>query len=304
MAQELLDPLALAKLSNLELRARSVVEGALSGLHKAPHHGSSVEFAEHKEYAAGDEIKHIDWKAYGKFDKYYVKRFEEETELRCYLLVDSSASMGYRREGVSKLEYARMLAASLAYLLLKQQDQVGMIAFGDKLRGYLPPRGRSGHLSDLLTALEGIVPEGATDLPRALAYLSEVAQRRSLVVVFSDLLGGNESTLRHLLRGLRARKHDVAVFQLLDRDEMTLPFEGTTVFESMEDDRKLLADPADVRNAYLAELNKLVDGYRRGLAEGDVEYHIVQTTQPPAEVLLDFLTGAFRNHSRNAGRAK
>src|SRR5262249_31253221 len=129
--EPLLDPVALARLTNLELRARTVVEGALAGMHRSPHHGASVEFAEHKEYAAGDEIKHIDWKAYGKFDKYYVKRFEEETELRAYLLIDTSASMGYRGSGVAKLEYARTLAASLAYLLLRQQDQVGMIAFGN-----------------------------------------------------------------------------------------------------------------------------------------------------------------------------
>src|SRR2546421_12086907 len=237
----MLDPVALAKLQNLELRARTVVEGALAGLHRSPHHGSSVEFAEHKEYSAGDEIKHIDWKAYGKFDKYYVKRFEEETELRAYLLLDCSASMGYAGAGaVSKLEYARMLAASLAYLLLKQQDQVGMVAFGERLRGYLLPRARSGHLNDLLTALDGVEAQGRTDLPRALAYLSEVVQRRALVVLFSDLLGTGDE-VRHLLRGLRARKHDVVVFHLLDKDELTLPFEGTTIFESMEDDQKLLA---------------------------------------------------------------
>src|SRR5438552_4117089 len=139
---------------------------------------SSAEFAEHKEYAAGDEIKFIDWKAYGKFDKYYVKQFEQDTEMRAYLLLDCSASMGYAGSGVSKLDYARMLAASLAYLLLRQQDQVGMVAFGEKLRGYLPPRARSGHLNDLLTALEGVRAEGRTDLPRAIAYLSEVVQRR------------------------------------------------------------------------------------------------------------------------------
>src|SRR6478672_13168419 len=133
----LLDPVALSRIGNLEVRARSVVEGALSGLHRSPHHGASVEFAEHKEYAAGDEIKHIDWKAYGKFDKYYVKRFEEETELRAYLLVDTSASMGYAGGGVSKIEYARLLASSLGYLLLRQQDQVGMVAFAERLCGYL-----------------------------------------------------------------------------------------------------------------------------------------------------------------------
>jgi len=297
VAASILDPIALARLSNLELRARSVVEGALSGVHKSPHHGSSVEFAEHKEYAPGDEIKHIDWKAYGKFDKYYVKRFEEETELRAYLVLDCSASMAYQGKGVSKIEYARTLAASLAYLLLRQQDQVGMVAFGDKLRGYLPPRARGGQLSDLLTALDGVVAEGRTDLSRAIAYVSEVAQRRALLVFFSDLLGTDER-VRSLLRGLRARKHDVAVFHILDRDELTLPFEGTTVFESMEDTQTLVADPGDIRKAYQRELERFVDGYRTGLAEGDVEYHLVDTTRPPAEVLIDFLTGAYRARSR------
>jgi uncharacterized protein (DUF58 family) len=296
MAQ-LLDPVSLARLKNLELRARSVVEGALSGMHRSPHHGSSVEFAEHKEYSAGDEIKHIDWKAYGKFDKYYVKRFEEETELRAYLVLDCSASMGYQGAGISKLDYARILAASLAYLLLKQQDQVGMVAFGARLRGYLPPRSRSGHLNDLLTALEGIGAEGRTDLPRALAYVSEVVQRRALIILFSDLLGTNDE-VRHLLRGLRARKHDVVVFHVLDQDELTLPFEGTTVFESMEDEQKLLADPGDVRKAYLAELARFIDGYRSALREGDVEYHLVDSSQPPADVLLKFLTGPYRTRAR------
>jgi uncharacterized protein (DUF58 family) len=296
MAQ-LLDPVALARLHNLELRARTVVEGALAGLHRSPHHGSSVEFAEHKEYAPGDEIKHIDWKAYGKFDKYYVKRFEEETELRAYLVLDTSASMGYHGGGVSKLEYARMLAASLAYLLLRQQDQVGLVAFGEKLRGYVAPRSRGGHLSDLLTALDGVEAQGRTDLGRAVAYVSEVAPRRALLVFFSDLLGTDEK-LRALLRGLRARKHDVVVFHLLDRDELTLPFEGTTVFESMEDEQKLLADPGDIRKAYQAELTRFIEGYRTGLAEGDVEYHLIDTATPPSDVLLKFLTGAYRARGR------
>ncbi|HEY7957830.1 MAG TPA: DUF58 domain-containing protein [Polyangia bacterium] len=301
----ILDPVALQRLQNLELRARTVVEGALSGLHRSPHHGASVEFAQHKEYSAGDEIKHIDWKAYGKFDKYYVKRFEEETELRAYLLIDTSGSMGYRGRGVSKLEYARMLAASLAYLLLRQQDQVGMIAFGEKLRGYLPPRARSGHLADMLTALEALTADGPTDLARALAYLSEVSRRRALVIVLSDLLEADSAdpnarreNARHLLRGLRARQHDVVVFHLLDSDELTLPFEGTTWFESMEDGRRTLVEPADVRRAYLGELSKFIDGYRRGLAEGDVEYHLVDTARAPSEVLLDFLNGAWRNKGR------
>src|SRR5258706_661376 len=140
---EILDPAAVASLSDLKVRARVVVEGALSGLHRSPHHGASVEFAEHKEYAPGDEVRRIDWKAYGKFDKYYVKRYEEETELRAYLVVDCSASMGYAGQGVSKLTYATWLAAGLSYLMLRQQDQAGMIAFADRLRGYIPPRSKS-----------------------------------------------------------------------------------------------------------------------------------------------------------------
>lgn len=291
---ELVDPVALSRLANLQLRARSIVEGALSGLHRSRHYGSSVEFAEHKEYAPGDEIKHIDWKAYGKFDKYYVKRFEEETELNAYLLLDCSRSMGYRGGGVSKLDYARMLAGSLAYLLLQQQDHVGMVAFAEKLRGYLPPRARAGHLSDLFTALDGLTAQGSTDLVRGLTYVSEVARRRSLVLLLSDLLGGPDERVRHLLRGLRARRHDVVVFHLLDPDELTLPFSGATLFESMEDDRKLLTDPAAVRAAYLVELERFIDGFRRGLDEGDVEYHLIDTARPPAEVLLSFLTSPRR----------
>ena len=298
----LLNPAALARLESLELRARSVVEGALAGMHRSPHHGAAVEFAEHKEYSAGDEIKHIDWKAYGKLDKYYVKRFEEETELRAYLLVDVSASMGYRGAGPSKLEYASMLSASLGYLLLEQKDQVGVIAFSDSLRGYLPPRGRRGHLFDLLTTLEGLAPSGRTDIARACTYLTEVARRRSLVVVLSDLLEEGRqgpSEVGHLLRGLRARRHDVVVFHLLDHDELTLPFERTAWFESMEGGGRVLAEPEEVRRAYLAEMAGFIAGYRKSLGEGDVEYHLVDTSTPPATVLIEFLDGVARRSRRS-----
>ncbi len=297
----MLDPATLAKIENLEVRARTVVEGALAGLHHSPHHGSSVEFAEHKEYTAGDEIKHIDWKAYGKFDKYYVKRFEEETELRTYLLCDTSGSMSYKNDkgGVSKLEYARTLSSAIAYLLLRQQDQVGLVAFAERLRAFVPPRSRGGHMASLLEAFGDLEATGKTDLGLALSYLSEVAQRRSLIVVMSDLLLTTNTTrgtddVRHLLRGLRARNHDVVVFHLLDHDELTLPFDGSTWFESLEEDGKILADPADVRRAYLKEMAAFIEGHRQSLAEGDVEYHLVDTSRPPSEVLLEFLNGPWR----------
>jgi uncharacterized protein (DUF58 family) len=300
----LYDAMALSRVTDLKLRARTVVEGALAGLHRSPHHGASVEFAEHKEYSPGDEVRHIDWKAFGKFDKYYVKRYEEETELRGYLLIDCSASMGYAggapASSVSKLTYAGQLASSLSYLLLKQQDQAGLIAFAETMRGYLPPRGRASHLADLLEAIAALSPSGRTDLGRAVAYVSDVARRRSLIVMFSDLLESGFEAVR-LLRGLRARRHDVVLFHVLDGDELRLPetsFEGPTLFCGMEDDRELLADPRLVRRQYLAAVEEFTGNVRRGCAEGDVEYHLVDTTRPPSDVLRDFLRGRARVRTR------
>src|SRR5215470_10825703 len=245
-----LDPVALSRLGTLALKARTVVEGALSGLHRSPHHGSSVEFAEHKEYSPGDEIRHIDWKAYGKFDRYYVKRFEEETELTCYLLLDRSGSMAYRGDGLSKLEYAAYLSAALAYLLNRQQDRVGLLAFGGEDVHYVPPRQRSNHLHDLLRAIEWVVADGGrgdTHLGEIIERVAELGRRRrSLVILVSDLFDPSPDVPR-LLRRLRVQRHDVAVIQLLDPDELELPFEGLTIFESLEDDRRLLADPRSIR---------------------------------------------------------
>jgi uncharacterized protein (DUF58 family) len=297
-----LDPVALSRLGTLTLKARTVVEGALSGLHRSPHHGSSVEFAEHKEYSPGDEIRHIDWKAYGKFDRYYVKRYEEETELTAYLLLDRSGSMSYKGDGLSKLEYGAYLAAAIAYVLNRQQDRVGFLAFdgGDV---YVPPRARSNHLHDVLAAIERVVDEGgrgATRIGAALERVSELARRRrSLVVLISDLFDpGPETT--NLLRRLRVQRHDVSVIQLLDRDELELPFEGVTLFESLEDDRKLLADPRSVRGAYLRELAGFLQRTRQALAEGDVEHALVPTSQPLERTLLDFLTARARGRLRRA----
>ncbi len=284
----ILDAAAVASLADARLRARVVVEGALAGLHRSPHHGASVEFAEHKVYSPGDEIRRIDWKAYGKFDKYYVKRYEEETELRGYLVVDCSASMGYRGGAASKLEYATWLAGGLAWLLLRQQDQAGLVAFADGLRAYLPPRGRPSHLGDVLDALGSLEARGTTDLGRALAYVSDVARRRSLIVLMSDLLETGYEAV-HLLRGLKARHHDVVLLHVLDHDELTLPFEGPTEFEGLEDDRRLVADPEAVRAQYLEEIGRFVDGCRRSCAEGDVEYHLVDTSRPPSLALLELL---------------
>ncbi len=289
-----LDAETLAKLQTMALRARMVVEGALSGLHRAPHYGSSVEFAEHKEYSPGDEIRHIDWKAYGKFDKYYVKRFEQETELRAYLLVDCSGSMGYAGDGRrSKLVVASYLAASLAYLLVRQQDQAGLLVFGRSMRTYLPPRARPQHLADLLRALETLAPAGPTDLARAIDYLAEVVRRRAMVVVLSDLFDQPTAILDRM-RHLRARGHEVVVFHLLDPDELAFPFEGLTLFESLEDERRLLCDTRATKRSYLRELRGFLDTWQRAAVDANLTYSVTDTSRPLDRILSEFLIGQER----------
>ena len=285
-----LDPEVLAKLGNLRLRVRAIAEGVLTGLHRSPHHGQSVEFAEHKEYTPGDEIRHIDWKAYGKFDKYYVKRFEQETNLRAYLVVDSSGSMGYRgRPGaMTKLEVASALAASLAYLLFRQQDAAGLLLVGDVVRAAIPPRATASHLGPLVGALEEATPGGPTRLAAAVDWVIERVPRRSSVLVFSDLMDPDERILRKLAQ-LGLRHHDVTVFHVLDPAELEFPFEDPTLFLSMEDARQVEAHPRDVRRGYLEAFARWLDEVKRTAAEADVDYQLCRTDRPLDEVLLPFL---------------
>ncbi|MDF1565754.1 MAG: DUF58 domain-containing protein [Deltaproteobacteria bacterium] len=296
-----LDPAVISRLGSLQLKARQVVEGVLSGLHRSPHRGQSVEFAEHKEYAPGDEVRHIDWKAYGKFDKYYVKQFEHETNLRAYLLVDCSRSMAYASQpgGVSKLDYAKVVAASLAYLLARQSDAVGLIAFGSKVRQYLPARASGTHLHELVDRLDALRPEGETDLAAAVDALSERARRRALVLVLTDLLDPEPESLK-ILRSLRHARHDVAVLHLMDRAEVDFPFEDPTLFVGMEDDRSLQVSPTQIRESYLEEVAAFIEQARQSLRESDVQYRQVITDEPYDRFLLDFL--ALRGGGRRGAR--
>jgi uncharacterized protein (DUF58 family) len=285
-----LDPRVLAKLGNLKLRVRAIAEGVLTGLHRAPHHGQSVEFAEHKEYSPGDEIRHIDWKAYGKFDKYYVKRFEQETNLRAYLVVDASGSMGFRGrpDALTKLEVASALAASLAYLLFRQQDAAGLVLVGDEVRAAIPPRASASHLGPLVDALEAATPGGETRLAAAVDWIIERAPRRSSVLVFSDLMDKEERVLRQLAQ-LGRRRHDVTVFHVLDPAELEFPFDDPTLFLSMEDARQVEAHGRDVRKGYLEVLGRWLEEVRRTSAEADVDYQLCRTDRPLDEILLPFL---------------
>jgi uncharacterized protein (DUF58 family) len=285
---DLLNAQTLSKLAGVKLRARAVVEGVLSGLHKSPHQGQSVEFAEHKEYAPGDEIRHMDWKAFGKFDKYYVKRFEHETNLRAVMVLDGSASMGYASGPLSKLDVAKTLAGALSYLLVRQQDAAGLaVVTGDGFSD-VPPRSAAGHLNTLLETLEGLAPKGTTDLFGAADHLAEKVSRRSLIVVFSDLFDDRPEALKRILQ-LRARKNDVAVFHIVDPAELSFPFDDPTLFLSMEDERRIEVNPREIKQSYLEEFGAFLQQMRSSCAEADVDYELVRTDESLDSVLLRFL---------------
>ena len=284
----LLDAATLSRIAGLKLRARAVVEGVLSGLHKSPHQGQSVEFAEHKEYAPGDELRHLDWKAFGKFDKYYVKRFEHETNLRAVMVVDTSGSMGFGTTGLSKLDVARVMAASLSHLLVRQQDAAGVALVAQGRFAEVPPRAAASHLQAVLEALETAQPNGLTDLSASADTLAEKLPRRSLVCFFSDFFDEQQDALKKVL-ALRSRKHDVAVFHLVDPAELSFPFEDPTLFLSMEDERQVEVNPREIRESYLEEFGKFLANTKDACRAADCDYELVNTNEPIDQSLLRFL---------------
>jgi uncharacterized protein (DUF58 family) len=275
-----LDPEGLSRLKNLSLAARLVVEGFFAGMHKSPHKGFSVEFAEHREYTPGIDPKHIDWRVLGRRDKLYVKQYEEETSLRCYLLLDKSASMGYKSDSakLTKLEYASYLAASLAYLMAFQHDAVGLITYDTGVRDRVPPRQGPGHLRVLLQKLEDTTPGGETGLSATFHQLAESIKRRALVVVISDLFDDPEP-LVGALKHFRHKKHEVIVLHTLDVAELTFPFDDVTRIEDMESGREVISDPRAFRKAYLEELAKFLDVVRAGCRTAQIDYAQADTKQ-------------------------
>jgi uncharacterized protein (DUF58 family) len=289
-----LDPSVIARLGTMELKARTVVEGFLSGLHRSPYKGFSVEFAEYRQYLPGDDLNTLDWKVYARTDRHYVKKFEEETNLECHLLLDQSASMAYRGAApMSKLEYGSVLAASLAFLMNRQRDATGLIAFDEQIRFRLPAAGRSGHLHTLLLALERIQPGLRSNVGRPLHQLAEALLKRSLVVLISDLLDDPEPVIKGL-RHLKFRGTDVVVFQVLDPNELTFPFKGAAKFKDIETDEEIVADPARARTEYLRELAGLTLQYDRELRGAGIDYVQLDTSQPLDFALLTYLSARAR----------
>ena len=300
-----MNPAQLARLGSLPIQARVIVEGALSGLHRAAVHGSSVEFAEHKEYSPGDELRHVDWKAYAKLDRYYVKQFEQESQLTVYLVLDASASMAFSGGGIAKLEYGGLLLAALAYLVIQQQDKVGLIACGDRsLETLVPPRGRTNHFHDLMAVLESILARGASGDETPAAALARIAEltrrRRALVVLASDLFDPDDETVRALAQ-LRAQRHDVSVLHLLDPHERSFPYDGLTQFDALESAHKMLVNPAAIRRDYLERMEAFLTRVRGTLTAAGVDYHLVDTSQPLEQTLLTLLIT--RSRLRPARRA-
>ena len=287
--QHYFDPLVLAKIATMSLRARHVVEGLLSGLHESPYRGYSVEFAEHREYAPGDEIRRIDWKAYGKFDRYFVKEYEEETNLRAYLLLDASASMDYGSQGVTKFDYGCYLAVSLAYLMLRQGDHVGLVTFGDQIQRYIPPRSGIKHMQALTRLLEATKPQGETHLDQVLREVAGKITRRGMIIVISDLFDTPDMVMR-VLKYFRHRRNEVMVFHLLDHNELEFPFDRLTVFEDMEDAAlRVLSDPRAIRAAYVQQVQAFIDEYQQACRGEAIDYNLFPTTTPLDIALTRYL---------------
>jgi uncharacterized protein (DUF58 family) len=287
--RQFLDPAVVARLGTLELRARTIVEGFLTGLHRSPFKGFSVEFAEYRQYMPGDDLSTIDWKVYARSDRHYVKKFEEETNLHCHILLDASGSMGYGSRDVTKFQYAQTLAASLAYLMTRQRDGVGLTAFDEGIVGMLPASARSGHLRSLLVTLERLTLGRRTNVSKPMHQLASSIQKKGMVVLISDLLDEPERIIQGL-KHFQFRGTDVVVFHVLDPHELEFPFERATRFQDMETDAEVLAVPAQVREHYTAAMSALIDRYRRELGGAGIDYTLLTTAEPLEIGLMQYLS--------------
>jgi uncharacterized protein (DUF58 family) len=295
VSKRTLHPEVVQRIGRLEVRARHIVEGLLSGMHRSPYFGQSVEFLQHREYAPGDDLRRVDWKVWAKQDRLYVKQYEEDTNLRCCLLVDLSESMAYGRGPLTKCDYAITAAAALAYLLLKQQDAVGCAVFDEAVRQVIPLRTSTSHLNTIVRALEPKEPQHKTKLYDVLARVAETYPRRGMMVLISDLLVDVEDTLRGL-RLLRQRGHDVLVLHVLDDDELDFPFANPARFEGLETPDHLTCNPRALREGYLESLERFLASIRHGCARDNVDYALIRTSMPLDAALTAFLR--HRQHER------
>lgn len=299
-ATRYLDPKALERIKRLDVRARLVVEGFITGQHRSPYHGFAIEFATHREYAPGDDLRHIDWKVWSKTDRLYIKEYEEETNLNCHLVVDCSKSMRYGEvEGWSKFDYAATAAASLGFLLQQQQDAVGLTLFSNRIETSLRPSSHPSGIKKIFHELEQVEPDHETDLAEPFLALSAKIRQRGLVALFSDLFVDPE-VLGESLARMRLRRHEVVVFHIMHRDEIEFPFEDNTLFRGLEVDAELHTEPRALRRSYLEAVEAYLERVRAVCAANGIDHVLVNTAQPLDAVLASYLR--FRNKTRRQRR--
>lgn len=284
----LLDPEGLARVGNLELVARQVVEGFITGRHRSPYHGFSVEYLDHRAYTPGDDLRTLDWKILARTDKYHVKLFEDETNLRAYILLDCSKSMSFKSGGIDKLTYGAYLASALTYLMLRQNDAVGLVLFDTEVRDFLSPRAHPTQFRRILDVLDKTGPKGDTDVGRILHQVAERIRRRGLVIVISDLID-NEEKIAAGLQHFRHDHHEVIVFHVMDDAELTFPYDRLTRFKDMEGGGRVVVNPKSLRARYLSRINAFTETIRGACLERKIDYSLTNTKEPYAQFLAAYL---------------
>lgn len=284
-----LDPKVLAGLHNLELRARVVVEGFLAGLHKSPHRGFSVEFNDYRHYQRGDDMRHVDWRLYARSGKLYIKQYEDETNVRCMILLDTSASMAYTSGGMSKLDYGITLASALAYFIARQRDAVGLITFDDEIREYLPAKTRQLHLMRILRALSRVQAGQKTDVVKPLTDLASSLKKKSMVILISDMLDDEERII-NTLTNLRAMGNDIITFHIMDDAELNFPFNEASEFIDMENNESYITSPAAIRKAYLKNINEFLAYCKKQCQTSGIDYCLMNTREPLDQALSSYIT--------------
>ena len=286
--KKFLDPSVISKLKTLELKARMVVEGFKVGLHRSPYHGFSVEFSEHRPYMQGDALKNVDWKVFAKSEKFFIKQYEEETNLICNIFIDVSKSMDYKHKAkISKLEYATILAASLAYIMIDQQDSVGLAVYSDKIHSYLPPKSNRVYLRTILSALNKIKPEGVTETSRCLDSVADKIKKRGLTIIISDFFDDMESILT-ALKHIHYKKNEVIVFQILDPVEKDFGFDADSIFVDVETGEQMTTQPHQIQRAYQQAMNEYLSKLKRECLNYGIEYNLIDTTQPFDKALIGY----------------
>jgi uncharacterized protein (DUF58 family) len=279
---------AISKLDNLQIKAKKVVEGFIVGLHKSPYHGFSVEFSDHRSYEPGDEVRHIDWKLWAKTDRFFIKRYEEETNLKAHIIIDQSASMGYSSHSMSKLEYSKILGASFSYMLIKNQDAVGLCMFNSRIKKTIPARSTKSHLNLILSEMNKIEPRSKTDIAKALHECAEKTYKKGLVILISDLMDNPTKILKGL-KHLLYKGHEVLVFHILDPREIDFDFKDRVRFKDMESGEEIITDPRQLKKSYQKQLNKFMNFYKQNCGKNQIDYIPIQTNQSLDTALTEYL---------------